>query len=157
GIARREGNLRVYDLAERLFPADVLAATRPEEEQQQHRLLARYRANGLLGASGNQELWVGGTGYAADRARRRAALIEQGTLVRVQVEGLKGERFVVADDLPDLDEATREIEDGLPPGGAESAVTFLAPLDPLCWDRDLLRRLFSFDYLWEVYVPEAKR
>jgi uncharacterized protein YcaQ len=36
-------------------------------------------------------------------------------------------------------------------------VAFLAPLDPLCWDRDLLRRLFAFDYVWEVYVPEAKR
>ena len=34
---------------------------------------------------------------------------------------------------------------------------FLAPLDPLCWDRDLLRRLYGFDYVWEVYVPAAKR
>jgi uncharacterized protein YcaQ len=33
----------------------------------------------------------------------------------------------------------------------------MAPLDPLVWDRDLLRKLFAFDYLWEVYVPEAKR
>jgi uncharacterized protein YcaQ len=37
-------------------------------------------------------------------------------------------------------------------------VSFLAPLDPLIWDRrGLLRGLFGFDYLWEVYVPEAKR
>ena len=36
-------------------------------------------------------------------------------------------------------------------------MTFLAPLDPLCWDRDLLRTLFDFDYVWEVYVPEHKR
>jgi uncharacterized protein YcaQ len=36
-------------------------------------------------------------------------------------------------------------------------VAFLAPLDPLCWDRDLLRRLFRFDYVWEVYVPAPKR
>jgi len=27
----------------------------------------------------------------------------------------------------------------------------------LCWDRDLLRRLFGFDYVWEVYVPAPKR
>jgi uncharacterized protein YcaQ len=25
------------------------------------------------------------------------------------------------------------------------------------WDRDLLRSLFGFDYVWEVYVPAAKR
>ena len=157
GIARREGNLRVYDLAERLFPADVLADRRPEEEQQEHRLLSRYRGHGLLGASGNQELWVGGTGYAADRARRRAALVEAGRLFPVQVQGIKGERFVVAEDLPFLDRAEAEIAGDAPPGDARAGVTFLAPLDPLCWDRDLLRRLFAFDYVWEVYVPAAKR
>ncbi len=75
----------------------------------------------------------------------------------VGVEGLKGERFVVAEDLPFLEQAERELAAGDPPGGVEPAVTFVAPLDPLCWDRDLLRRLFGFDYVWEVYVPEAKR
>ena len=157
GIARREGNLRVYDLAERLFPAAVLAERRPEEEQQQHRLLSRYRAHGLLGASGNQELWTGGTGYAADRAARRSALVDDGRLVEVQVDDLKGARFVVGDEVPILDVAERDLASGTPPGGPDPAVTFLAPLDPLCWDRDLLRRLFDFDYVWEVYVPEPKR
>ena len=157
GIARREGNLRVYDLAERLFPADVLADHRPVREQQLHRFLARYRGNGLLGASGNQELWVGGTGYAADRASMRAELMDAGRLVPVQVEGLKGDRFVVASDRTYLDQAEREVRDGATPGATAPAVTFLAPLDPLCWDRDLLRRLFNFDYVWEVYVPAPKR
>ena len=36
-------------------------------------------------------------------------------------------------------------------------MVFLAPLDPLVWDRDLLRSLFDFDYVWEVYVPAAER
>jgi uncharacterized protein YcaQ len=36
-------------------------------------------------------------------------------------------------------------------------VAFIAPLDPIVWDRDLLRSLFDFDYIWEVYVPAAKR
>ncbi len=38
-----------------------------------------------------------------------------------------------------------------------TGVTFLAPLDSFVWDRDLLRELFDFDYVWEVYVPKAKR
>ena len=157
GIARREGNLRVYDLAERLFPAGVLADRRPEREQQLHRFLARYRGHGLLGASGNQELWVGGTGYAADRASMRAELIDAGRLLPVEVEGIKGQRFVVAEDRPFVEQAQKEVRTGTAPGGADPAVTFLAPLDPLCWDRDLLRRLFDFDYVWEVYVPAPKR
>ena len=36
-------------------------------------------------------------------------------------------------------------------------VAFLAPLDPYVWDRDFLRSLHGFDYVWEVYVPEKKR
>jgi len=157
GIARRDGNLRVYDLAERLFPPEILAERRPEEEQQQHRLLSRYRAHGLLGASGNQELWTGGTGHAPERAARRAALLADGRLVPVAVDGIRGERFVVAEDLPFLDQAERELAAGEPPGGRDPGVAFLAPLDPFCWDRDLLRRLYGFDYVWEVYVPAPKR
>jgi hypothetical protein len=142
---------------ERLLPAPILEERRPVHEQQAHRLLSRYRGNGLLGASGNQELWVGGIGYAADRATIRAELMAAGRLAPVQVEGLRGERFIVAEDFLYLEQAERELRNGTSPAGAEAAVTFIAPLDPLCWDRDLLRRLFAFDYVWEVYVPAAKR
>lgn len=83
--------------------------------------------------------------------------MDEGRLIPVQVEGIKGERFVVAEDLDHLARAERELHDGSPPGDADPGAAFLAPLDPLCWDRDLLRRLFGFDYIWEVYVPQPKR
>src|SRR4029077_14045132 len=41
--------------------------------------------------------------------------------------------------------------------GVAPEVAFLAPLDPLIWERRLLRDLFGFDYVWEVYVPAPKR
>jgi uncharacterized protein YcaQ len=157
GISRRERNLRVYDLVERLFPADLLATRVSEHEQWLHRLLSRYQGGGLLGTSGQAELWIGTYRGAGEKAALRAELVAQGALIPVIVEGLKGERYVVASDLPLLDDAEREIASGAPPGGREPGVAFLAPLDPLCWDRDLLRRLFDFDYIWEVYVPAAKR
>src|SRR5207237_9742270 len=37
------------------------------------------------------------------------------------------------------------------------SVTFVAPLDPLMWDRQLVRELFGFQYVWEIYMPDAKR
>ena len=52
GLARREGNLRYYDLLERLLPAELLGHEVPMREQLRHRLLSRYRAHGLLGAGG---------------------------------------------------------------------------------------------------------
>jgi uncharacterized protein YcaQ len=157
GISRREGNLRVYDLAERLFPAELLARRLPEWEQRRHRLLSRYRGGGLLGTGGQSELWYGSGRNAAERAQLRSELVADGEIVPVTVEGIKGDRFVVTSELPILEQAEREVAGLEPPGGVDPGVAFLAPLDPFCWDRDLMRRLFDFDYVWEVYVPAAKR
>jgi uncharacterized protein YcaQ len=157
GIVRREGNLRVYDLVKRLFPAELLAERHPEEDQRRHRLLSRYRGGGLLGTGGQAELWYGTGRFAPERAELRRQLVDDGLLVPARVEGFKGERFVVATELPILEQAEREVAAGERPGGTNPGVAFLAPLDPFCWDRDLLRRLFDFDYIWEVYVPAAKR
>jgi uncharacterized protein YcaQ len=166
GIARREGNRRVYDLIERLYPTDLLVERRTEREAVRHKLLSRYRAHGLLGAGGRAEIWLG-IGRAVtpdpsepDRPTRKdlhAELLERALLVPATVEGVRGERYVLTAELPVLAQAERELAEGVPPGGEPPGVTFLAPLDPLAWDRDLLRSLFDFDYLWEVYVPEAKR
>jgi len=151
-LTRRDGNRRVYDLTERLFPPELLAIHPTEEEQRRHKLLSRYRAHGLLGMSGGQgEVWIG-IGPAADRYRSRDMLIEQGDVVPVTVEGVRGQRLVLRGESTMLQEAA--LVGPTPVGGG---VAFLAPLDPFAWDRDLLRSLFDFDYIWEVYVPAAKR
>jgi uncharacterized protein YcaQ len=175
GLARREGNRRIYDLAERLFPEALLAERRDPHEQRRHKLLSRHRANGLLGRSGSAELWLGaapGTRTAgADpsiptRAELTAELLERGELLEARVEGVRGVRYLPATDLLFVRQAEAEVAAGLPPGvgqggaaadPADAGVAFLAPLDPLAWDRDLLRMLFGFDYRWEVYVPAARR
>lgn len=176
GFARRQGNRRYYDLAERLFPEE-LRSHRPEpREQRRHRLLSRYRGHGLLGRSGPGELW-NGTAPSARSARYDgptrgellAELVAAGTLVPVAVDGVRGDRLVLGEEQGLLDAAERDAvrvrqargsehradRDPLDPAGA--GVAFLAPLDPLAWDRDLLRSLFDFDYRWEVYIPERKR
>ena len=157
GIARREGNRRIYDLVERLFPADLLAERPTEDAQRRFKLLSRYRAHGLLGSGGQAEVWYGTGRTSAYRAERRAELVESGAIVPVTVVGVKGVRHVVGEELAILEQAEREVARGDPPGGVAPGAAFLAPLDPLAWDRDLLRSLYGFDYLWEVYVPEAKR
>jgi uncharacterized protein YcaQ len=70
---------------------------------------------------------------------------------------VRGDRFVVAEELPLLEQARQEVGRGEPPGGSAPGVAFLAPLDPLAWDREFLRTCYGFDYIWEVYVPAAKR
>jgi uncharacterized protein len=163
GLRRRDGNRRVYDLIERLLPESLLARREPDLDQRKHRLLSRYRANGLLGRAGSAELWYGtAPGKSRSdgiptRGELRDALVRDGALIPVTVDGVRGERFVPAGSLPLLDQAEREVAEGRSPGDAAPGVSLLAPLDPLAWDRQLLASLFAFDYVWEVYVPAPKR
>jgi len=171
GFSRRDGNRRVYDLAERLFPEELLAERREPRDQFRHKLLSRYRGHGLLGTSGSAELWLGTsprvrTSYgleggvsfgAVGRGELLAELVEAGDLLPVEIAGVRGRRFIVNGELPMLTAAEAEVSRGADPGGVDPGVAFLAPLDPLVWDRDFLRRCYDFDYVWEVYVPAAKR
>jgi uncharacterized protein YcaQ len=146
GLARRDGNIRYYDLLERLLPAELLAREVPERDQIRHKLLSRYRAHGLLGAGG-----AGGTfariANPPERNELRKELVELGALVPVDVEGVLGKRLVLAEELALLQ---------APPEPTPS-VAFIAPFDSLLWDTALLGSLFDFDYVWEGFFPPAKR
>jgi uncharacterized protein YcaQ len=152
GLARRDGNRRYYDLLERLLPAELLAREVPVRDQLRHKLLSRYRAHGLLGAGGaggtfdriaNPESAPGRPG----RNELREELVEMGALVPVDVEGVRGKRLVLAEELPLLQ---------APPSPAPS-VAFIAPFDSLLWDTSLVAKLFGFDHVWEGFFPPAKR
>jgi uncharacterized protein YcaQ len=155
GLARRDGNRRYYDLLDRLLPADVLARKLPLEEQLRYKVLSRYRAHGLLGVSGAGDVF-GGLGPAKPDARwpgyrgrnaLREDLVERGDLVTVEVEGVRGKRFVVSEDVELLQA----------PPNPPSSVAFVPPFDPIVWDRALLGSLFDFHYVWELFLPPAKR
>ena len=154
GLARRDGNRRYYDLLERLLPADVLARKLPLQEQLRHKLLSRYRAHGLLGVGGADIF--GGLGSAKpDRERPehpgrtplREELVADGELVPVEIEQVRGKRFLLKEEVGLLES----------PPEPPPSVAFLPPFDPLVWDRGLLGSLFEFDYVWELFFPPAKR
>ncbi len=137
---RREGNQRVFDRMERIVPGtprsiDARASLR-------HRVLSRFRTMGLLGLSGTAEVYVA-TAPARERARVVRELVEEGTLVEVDVAGMP--RFMLAADQHFL--------------GSEPVETaaMLAPLDPLIWDRRFTKQVFGLDYKWQVYTPKHKR
>jgi uncharacterized protein len=155
GLARRDGNRRYYDLIERLLPADVIAHDLPLREQLRYKLLSRYRAHGLLGFGGGGDTF-GGLGAAKPdprwpespgRSALRTELIELGELVPVEVEGLRGKRLVIREDVGLLEG----------PPEAPPSVAFLPPFDALLWDRPFLGSLFDFDYVWELFFPPEKR
>jgi uncharacterized protein YcaQ len=152
GLARRDGNRRYYDLLERLLPAELLAQEVPVREQLRHKLLSRYRAHGLLGAGGAGGTFdrianPNSTPGRPGRNELREELVELGALVPVEVEGVRGKRFVLPEELALLQS---------PPEPVPSAA-FIAPFDSLLWDAALLASLFDFEFVWEGFFPPAKR
>jgi uncharacterized protein len=155
GLARRDGNRRYYDLIERLLPPAVLRREVPLREQLRFKLLSRYRAHGLLGIGGGGDIFSGLGPAKPDprwpghpgRTALREELIEAGEIVPVTVEGVSGKRFVLREDVELLQT----------PPEPPASVAFLPPFDPVVWDRRLLGSLFGFDYVWELFLPPAKR
>ncbi len=139
--SRRVGNFeRQYDTIERIVPAEILNQPTPDVADAHRDLLRRSAA----------ALGVGTIDDIADYYRIRvpaarpriAELVEDGSLVPVEVEGW---------DKP----AFRSAGSKLP--RAVSASALLSPFDPLIWHRARCERLFDFFYRIEIYVPEAKR
>jgi uncharacterized protein YcaQ len=155
GLARRDGNRRYYDLVERLLPPDLLEREIPLSEQLRHKLLSRYRAHGLLGVAGAGDIFNGLGPAKPDprlpgspgRTALREQLVATGELVPVEVENVGGKRFVLRAEVDLLEH----------PPEPQPSVAFLPPFDPLVWDRRLLGSLFEFEYVWELFVPPAKR
>ena len=66
------------------------------------------------------------------------------------MEGIRGALYLRSEDLPVL---TFVLESETLKPRCEC----IAPLDPLLWDRKLIRSIFGFEYSWEIYTPAEKR
>ena len=153
-IHHRVGTRRYFDLAERTLPADLLAASDPHPDSATYRewhVLRRLGSMGLVRSQGGDH-WLGIVKLTGpQRLKTLARLVEQGKVVAVAIDELPDQTFFMRTaELPLLERIRTE-----PAPPAEAA--FLAPLDNLIWDRELIRQVFDFDYVWEVYKPAAKR
>ncbi|MEV0753899.1 crosslink repair DNA glycosylase YcaQ family protein [Streptosporangium sp. NPDC050280] len=142
---RRVGWRRVYDLAERAVPADLLA-----EELSDAECVTRLAgiAGAALGVATRADL-VDFLRLKAPEARLLDACLLDGStgLVPVRVAGWP-ERSADAW----ADPAALETE----PRGRHRT-TPLSPFDSLVWDRARTARVFGFNHRLEAYVPKEKR
>jgi uncharacterized protein YcaQ len=84
--------------------------------------------------------------YVTEARPYISQLLEAGELLKVEVEGWAKPGITLANQL-----STPEIDLG------DRPVRLLSPFDPVVWRRERAKRLYDFDYLIEIYVPEAKR
>ncbi len=137
---RRRSFERVYDLPERVLPAEVLATpTPPEDEARRALLTAAATALGPATASDLADYFR----MRMPGARPRIAeLVEDGTLLPVTVEGWSAPAYVRPQTL-----VPHRIQ----------ARALLSPFDPVVWERSRAERLFGFRYRIEIYTPRSKR
>ncbi|MEU1182653.1 crosslink repair DNA glycosylase YcaQ family protein [Streptomyces sp. NPDC005820] len=133
----RRGWKRVYDLAERAVPADLL-----HDELDDAECLRR-----LVRLAG-QSLGVGTRADIADYHRLKGeqvdAVIADSGLVPVTVEGWGKPAWADPAAL-----AT--------PARGRHRTTLLSPFDSLIWERARTERIFGFTHRLEAYVPKPKR
>ncbi|MEX0666991.1 MAG: crosslink repair DNA glycosylase YcaQ family protein, partial [Acidimicrobiia bacterium] len=79
---------------------------------------------------------------AAEGRPAISALLADGSLVEVEVEGWPNPAYLYA-------------EARIP--RATNARALINPFDPLVWNRERIERLHDFYYRVEIYVPEPKR
>jgi uncharacterized protein YcaQ len=146
-IAERRNFHRVYDLRERVLPSWRDDQAPSLESVQRELALKAVRALGVATARWAPDYFRTPKTGAADRLE---GLADEGALLRVEVEGVRGTAYVHADHAKTLRAAAR--------GRLEpSATTLLSPFDPLVWHRDRASELFGFDYRIECYTPAPKR
>jgi uncharacterized protein YcaQ len=138
--ATRRNFERVYDIPERVLPAEILATPTPDEKDAIRALLRHAaRAHGVATASDLRDYFRLGPDDAYPRI---AELVEAGELRAVAVEGWKQPAY--------LDTAARM------PRRIE-ARALLCPFDPLIWERARTERLFQFRFRMEFYTPAHRR
>jgi len=152
-IHHKDGSRKYYDLAEKYLPSELLNAPNPcpdEESWLCWRVKRRIGAVGLLW-NRNSAAWLG---IRMDTEQRNTALNrleKEGAIMAVQVEDIRFPLYMLCEDLP-LMESVLAGQVSLRP-----RLEFLAPLDPMLWDRKLVEALWEYQYSWEIYTPAAKR
>jgi uncharacterized protein len=133
---------RIYDLAERVIPPEVLALPTPAAEAAQRELIAvAARCMGVATVADLADyFWI-----RVPAARLRVAeLVDEGRLTKVSVEGWAQPAYVVPGQLPAAGRRRRD-------------ATLISPFDSLIWSRPRTQRLFHFHYRIEIYVPGPDR
>jgi len=149
---------RVYALAEAVAPAHLLYES-DETEADRFLIKKDVSFSGLSRPNRVAESFRGSN--RSDRAAQELieAMVADGELIEVQVEGWKALHYALGSDASLLHEvhAGRVPQDWKPlEVSTLEEVVFLAPLDHVS-ARGRAQVLFGFDYVWEVYKPLPQR
>jgi uncharacterized protein YcaQ len=152
-IHHKSGSRKYYDLAERYFSPELLNAENPCPDDM---ALLRWRIKRRVGAVGmlwnrRSDAWLGINMSTEQRNVAINALEADGIIVKAEVESIRSPLYFLAEDIPLMEAVRQGVLDTKP------RLEFLAPLDPMLWDRKLVEALWDYHYKWEIYTPVNQR
>ena len=152
-IHHKAGTRKFYDLADKYLPTGLLAAPDPCPDEMSFLCWRVKRRIGAVGLLWNRrsDAWLGIAMTAEQRDAAFARLEKEGAVTPVQVDGLRFPLYLLSEDLPLMESVVSGQSD------PKARLEFLAPLDPMMWDRKLIEALWGFQYSWEIYTPASKR
>lgn len=156
-IHHKSGNMKYYDLIRNCIPEEIVDAPEPYPEDFDYlkwRVQCRIGSLGLLWNRAS-DAWLGiPSQYNSLKAKERneifAELLAEGRILPVRVEGVAHTLYCLAQDR----DIAGYIRDNAPP---KQRCEFIAPLDNMMWDRNLIKEIFDFEYKWEIYTPQSQR
>ena len=152
-VHHKKGTRRYYDIAENHIPSDILNAPDPIPDDFSHlkwRVLRRIGAIGLLWNRAS-DAWLNLHGMTPKvRDKIFESLLDENKITEIAVEGLKHALYIRTEDMSLMNEVLTYPK-------LKPRCEFIAPLDPIMWDRKLIKALFNFHYAWEIYTPPEKR
>jgi uncharacterized protein YcaQ len=138
-IVGRKGGQRLWDLAERWFPA---TETLDDEEADRWFVRQRLRSLGIALRAVVEQPHI--VSYTRQKLNC-PDIVRDGLAVPVSIDGVPGDWVIDPDILTTVD---------LP---LPARTTLLSPFDRLIHDRDRTAALFGFHYRLEMYVPRDQR
>ena len=152
-IHHKSGSRKYYDLADKYFSRDLLEAENPCPDEKsfiQWRIRRRIGAVGLLWNRRSDAFL--GIEMTADQRDEAFEKLESDDVIRkTAVEGIRFPLYFLTEDLPLAEAVLADAVDRQP------RLEFLAPLDPMLWDRKLIEAVWDYRYSWEIYTPAQKR
>ena len=152
-IHHKSGSRKYYDLADKYFSRDLLEAKNPCPDEMSFRKWRIRRRIGAVGLLWNKrsDAFLGIEMTADQRDAAFEKLEAEGAIVKTAVEGIRFPLYFLSEDLPLAEAVLADTVDRKP------RLEFLAPLDPVLWDRKLIEAIWDYQYSWEIYTPAEKR
>lgn len=147
-VAEKRGMQKYYDFTENVVHKKILdqEGWKSDDEFIEWYIKRRIKSVGMLWNK-RGGAWQGH--YLSDLKLREQVLnclCQKGEVLMFNIEGIDSPFYMCYEDKNFLNTISNEKQ-----------VEFLAPLDNILWDREMVNKIFGFEYRWEVYTPIEKR